>query len=229
MNSEGEKLNERIRQTIRNLRDEDLLHVASSTSGEYTRFALEVAKTEIAQRGGEHALRQRLKEHSAGKTPGETQFVRASQLKPKTARASSGCYIEVWRDKDFEGESLVIEGPGEINDLCSNRMSWCGSIKSLRVGPHAFVLAYGDKEFKGKMISLGPGEEVADLGEIKFGDEIDSIKIVDSIKVFDCTSSSKEGTSEPHQAASARDSYEKHLTEGQVELPGPNRRKGRRH
>jgi hypothetical protein len=189
VNSEREKLNARIRQTITNLHDEDLLHVARSTSGEYTRFALEVAKAEMDRRGGAQALTQRLKQHSAGKTPGEITFVRASRLQPKTARPSSGCYIEVWRDKDFEGESLVIEGPGEITDLCSNHMNWCGSIKSIRVGPHAFVLAYCDKEFKGKGISLGPSEEVADLGDIKFDDEIDSIQIVDSIKVFDCTSS----------------------------------------
>src|SRR5262249_34927291 len=74
--------------------------------------------------------------------------------------------------QDFEGECLTIEGPGGIGDLCSNHMSWCGSIKSLRVGPQAFVLAYADKEYKGKMISLGPGEELADLGNIKFDDEI---------------------------------------------------------
>ena len=205
MSSERDKLNERIRQTIRNLRDEDLIHVAQSRSGEYTRYALDVARAEIEKRGGKDALRKRLKE-PAKKSPGQDEFLTAVRLRPLSARSSTGCYIEVWRDKNFEGECLTIEGPGEIEDLCSNHMSWCGSIKSLRVGPHAFVLAYGDKEFKGKMISLGPGEELADLGNIKFDDEIDSIRIVDSIKVFDCTSSSDHLT--PEQAVSENESSE---------------------
>jgi len=184
VSSERDKLNERIRQTIRNLRDEDLIHVAQSKSGEYTQFALKVAKSEVQRRGGEDELWERLKQQ-----PRQDEFINAALLRPPTARPSTGCYIEAWRYKNFEGECLTIEGPGGIGDLCSNHMSWCGSIKSLRVGPHAFVLAYADKEYKGKMISLGPGEELADLGNIKFDDEIDSIRIVDSIKVFDCTSS----------------------------------------
>jgi hypothetical protein len=205
VSSERDKLNERIRQTIRNLRDEDLIHVAHSTSGEYTRYALDVAKAEIEKRGGPDALRKRLKEQ-ASKSPGTDEFIRAARLRPLSGRSSTGCYIEVWRDKNFEGECLTIEGPGEIEDLCSNRMSWCGSIKSLRVGPHAFVLAYGDKEFKGKMISLGPSEELADLGDIKFDDAIDSIRIVDSIKVFDCTSSPDHHS--PEQGVSENESSE---------------------
>ena len=188
MSSERDKLNERIRQTIRNLRDEDLIHVAQSRSRQYTQFAIKVAKSEVQRRGGGDALWERLKQQPQ-KSQGQDEFINVALLRPPSSRPASGCYIEVWRDKNFEGECLTVEGPGEIGDLCSNHLSWCGSIKSLRVGPHAFVLAYADKAFKGKMISLGPGEELADLGNIKFDDEIDSIRIVDSIKVFDCTSS----------------------------------------
>lgn len=201
MSSDRDRLNERIRQTIRNLRDEDLIHVAQSKSGEYTQFAIKFAKSEVQRRGGEDALWERLKEK-----PHQDEFINAALLRPPSAQPSTGCYIEVWRFKNFEGECLTIEGPGEIGDLCSNHMSWCGTIKSLRVGPHAFVLAYGDKAFKGKMISLGPGEELADLGNLKFDDEIDSIRIIDSIKVFDCTSSPDQHM--PEQAVSENESSE---------------------
>ena len=199
MSSERDRLNERIRQTIRNLRDEDLIHVAQSKSGEYTQFAIKVAKSEIQRRGGEDELWERLKQQ-----PRQDEFINAALLSPPAGRPSTGCYIEAWRYKNFEGECLTIEGPGGIGDLCSNHMTWCGSIKSLRVGPHAFVLAYADKDYKGKMISLGPGEELADLGNIKFDDEIDSIRIVDSIKVFDCTSSPDHHT--PEQPVSENES-----------------------
>jgi hypothetical protein len=205
VSSNRDKLNDRIRRTIRNLRDEDLIHVAHSKSGEYTQFAIKVAKAEVEMRGGENELWERVKQQPR-KSPGHDEFINAALLRPPDARPSTGCYIELWRDKNFEGECLTIEGPGEIGDLCSNHMSWCGSIRSLRVGPHAFVLAYADQEFKGKMISLGPGEELADLGNIKFDDEIDSIRIVDSIKVFDCTSSPDHHV--PEQAVSENEGYE---------------------
>jgi len=84
---------------------------------------------------------------------------------------------------------MIIEGPGEIADLCARRSTWCNGIRSLRVGPQAFVLAYDGKDFRGNMIRLGPGEEVPDLSRVKIVDEIDSMRIVDSIRVFDCTSS----------------------------------------
>ena len=224
MSSERDKLNGRIRQTIRNLRDEDLIHVAQSMSGEYTRYALDVARAEIEKRGGEDALRKRLKEPPV-KSPGQHEFITAARLRPLSARSSTGCYIEVWRDKNFEGECLTIEGPGEIEDLCSNHMTWCGSIESLRVGPHAFVLAYGETEFKGKMISLGPGEELSDLGNIKFDDEIDSIRIVDSIKVFDCTSSPDHHV--PEQAVSENQATERTGTEIKAGDMGGGLRQGK--
>lgn len=35
------------------------------------------------------------------------------------------------------------------------------------------------------MMSFGPGQEVSNLEELNFNDEIDSIMLVNSIKVFD--------------------------------------------
>jgi hypothetical protein len=230
VDSEQEKLNERIRETISSLPDRELLHVVDSTSGQYTRFAVEVARGEIARRGGEGALRKRLSQGRAGKAPGEPGLLRAPKEKPAPAGAATGCYIEVWRDKDFEGECLIIEGPGEIADLCSNKSTWCSRIRSLRVGPQAFVLAYGDKNFKGDMMRLGPSEEVPDLGNVKFDNAIDSMRIVDSIKVFDCTSSREKPTPVPSEATSDKDSCEKDSIEDQSETPefGTNPRHRRR-
>lgn len=180
MGSESDKLHDKIRETISNLRDEDLLHVVRSTSGEYARFAQDVARDEMERRGGEAALKRRLSEQPPSKATGDPGFVTALRLKPLTALISTECYIEVWQDKNFEGESAIIKGPGEIPDLCANHLTWCSRISSIRVGPRAFVLAYGARNFQGDVIRLGPCEEVPDLANVKFDDEIDSIRIVDT-------------------------------------------------
>ena len=189
MDRDEEKLTHRIRGTMMNMHDEDLMHVIQSGQHEYTQVALRVARQEIARRGGKRALKRRLGETPALGSHREGKLTSTPADDSPTSGESTGCYIEVWRDKDFEGESLRIEVPAEVADLCSNQSGWCGQITSIRVGPRAFVLAYDDKEFKGDMIRLGPSEEVADLGNVKFDDEIDSIRIVDSLRVFDCTAS----------------------------------------
>src|SRR5262249_39269025 len=145
---------------------------------------------------------RRLSEQPPSKAAGDAGFVAALRRKPLTARIFTECYIEVWRDKNFEGESLIIKGPGEIPDLCANHLTWCSRISSLRVGPRAFVLAYAARGFKGDVIRLGPSEEVPDLANVKFDHEIDSIRIIDSIKVFDCTSSGKDTTFAATEVAS---------------------------
>lgn len=95
------------------------------------------------------------------------------------------CYIDVWREADFGGERRRIYGPGEFPTLESEAGDWGDSIGSLRVGPRAFVLAYHSRDFKDRMVAFGPNDEVADLCDLKFEDEIDSVKVIDSMKIFD--------------------------------------------
>ena len=98
---------------------------------------------------------------------------------------SSGCYIDVWRDADFEGEAIRIEGPAEYPNLEFCNGDWGDHIGSLRVGPDAFVMAYRDKDFEDAMIAFGPNQEVANLDELDFDDDLDSIKVIDSLKILD--------------------------------------------
>ncbi|MCI0489915.1 MAG: hypothetical protein L0229_25260 [Blastocatellia bacterium] len=101
------------------------------------------------------------------------------------SKKRSDCYIEVWREKNFEGEYLRIYGPVQYRHLKLPGADWGDQIASLRVGPHAFVLAYRDRNFKSAMVAFGPNQTIADLGKLKFDDEIDSIKIINSIKILD--------------------------------------------
>jgi hypothetical protein len=111
-----------------------------------------------------------------------------------------GCYIDIWDRKNFEGEHMRIEGPSEHQTLEFPSMSWSDSITSIRVGPNAFVLLYADNEFKGGMMTLGPNQEVRNLKELGLNDEIDSIKLINSVKIFDGVRS--EGDSDRQSATS---------------------------
>ena len=94
------------------------------------------------------------------------------------------CYIEVWRDPNFEGEPLRINGPAEYATL-QFEDDWGDVIKSLRVGPSAFVMAYRGVNFREGMIAFGPNDEVADLRVLKFQNDLESVKVIDSLKIFD--------------------------------------------
>ena len=95
------------------------------------------------------------------------------------------CYIDVWRDADFGGERRRIYGPGEYPTLEFEGGGWGDDIGSLRVGPRAFVMAYHGRDFKDEMVAFGPNDEVADLRVLKSDDEIDSVRVIDSLKIFD--------------------------------------------
>jgi hypothetical protein len=97
----------------------------------------------------------------------------------------SGCYIDVWAEANFEGESLRIQGPAEYPLLGFSRGDWGDRIGSLRVGPNAFVIAYGDPDFGDRQVTFGPCDEIADLGDLKFDDDIDSMRVIDSLRIFD--------------------------------------------
>ena len=101
------------------------------------------------------------------------------------AQKNDDCYIDVWRDADFRGETKRIYGPAEYRSLELAGSNWCDDIGSLRVGPNAFVMAYHRRDFQDELITFGPNDEVADLGQFKFDDDIESMKVIDSLKIFD--------------------------------------------
>ena len=100
------------------------------------------------------------------------------------AEKSDDCYIDVWRDADFRGETIRIKGPAEYPSLGLGQGDWGDDIGSLRVGPNAFVMAFRHRDFQDEMITFGPNEEVADLGHLKFDKDISSMRLIDSLKIF---------------------------------------------
>lgn len=117
---------------------------------------------------------------------------------------SSGCFIDVWRDVNFKGEAIRIYGPAAHPTLRFAQGDWSDDIGSLRVGPNGFVVAYRDKYFRDELMTFGPNEEIADLRELKFHDDIDSVKVIDSLKIFDRLIDDSKGGGEVAHATSAK-------------------------
>jgi hypothetical protein len=161
-------LNERVQETVKNLSDEELALMLDQPR-HHTRFALGLARKEMARR-------RRNKRNQKTVPPAGV---------PVALAKSGDCWIDVWRETSFKGESIRIHGPAAYPTLKIGDEDWADRIRSLRVGPHAFVLAYRDKDFKASMVAFGPNQEVPNLSEFKFKDEIDSIRIIDSMKIFD--------------------------------------------
>ncbi len=139
------------------------------------------------------------------------------------AQKSGDCYVDVWRDADFRGETIRIYGPAEYASLEFAQGNWCDDIGSLRVGPNAFVMAYHRRDFQDELITFGPNDEVADLGQFRFDDEIESMKVIDSLKIFDRLA---------YNAALAPEAPETDSTGGGRPRPNPHkgrRRKGRKY
>lgn len=139
------------------------------------------------------------------------------------AEKNGDCYIDVWRDADFRGETLRIYGPAQYASLDLAEGRWGDDIGSLRVGPNAFVLAYHRRDFQDEPVTFGPNDEVADLSHFKFDDDIESLNVIDSLKIFDRL---------PYNAGLAPDAPSAPASAPARPRPNPNkgkRWKGRKH
>ena len=96
MTSDQERLNKRIRETIALLSEDELVEILKTSKSEYGPYALKVARDELTRR--------RLKPRPP--VPVSAVENLSSELDAEKAgtRNVSGCYIEMWSDKNYEGE-----------------------------------------------------------------------------------------------------------------------------
>jgi hypothetical protein len=139
------------------------------------------------------------------------------------AEKSGDCYVDVWREADFGGEMIRIHGPGEYASLDFTQGDWGDDIGSLRVGPNAFVMAYRRRDFQDEPVTFGPNDECVDLGQFKCDDEIESVKVIDSLKIFAQVEYNSDLA--PDLAPEAPDAG---ATEAASGKPRPNPNKGKR-
>ena len=135
------------------------------------------------------------------------------------AEKPGDCYLDVWRDADFGGEMVRIQGPCEYAALDFTQGDWGDDIGSLRVGPGAFVIAYRRRDFQDEPVTFGPNDEVADLRQLRFDDDMESVKVIDSLKIF---------ARVPYNADLSPPAPEPVKTPGGSGKPRPNPNKGKR-
>jgi hypothetical protein len=103
MSSKREQLSCRIRETISNLSDDDLIKILESPQSDYLPFAMEVAREEIIKRGGEELLRRRIAEELAQLATPQVEIPqRPTGLLQAIPRGSFGRDYEL-----FEGDRTV--------------------------------------------------------------------------------------------------------------------------
>lgn len=64
MDSEDEYIRGRVRHTVSNLSDEDLIRMLEGPPNEYTAFAMDVAQAELSRRGGKEVIEERIAEEA---------------------------------------------------------------------------------------------------------------------------------------------------------------------
>jgi hypothetical protein len=79
------------------------------------------------------------------------------------------CWVHVFDDKNFDttDDNHMICGPGKWPNLRNlsgaAKISWGDEIESLRVGPKATVIVWGDENFTGITQTFAPGTAIPSL------------------------------------------------------------------
>ena len=85
-----------------------------------------------------------------------------SRYVTKTMPSPNGCYVQVWDQPRFTGQSDFINGPREYEQLrdLPGRRNWDKRIRSISLGPAAVAVAWADERFEGRsMLITSDGRE----------------------------------------------------------------------
>ena len=92
----------------------------------------------------------------------------------------NGCYVMVFRGPAFTEQSDLLNGPGKWtrldNLLDTHHREWSNEIRSLRVGDHATVVAFKDRNYRGESATFAAGSEHPQLPP-QLEEDIESLQI----------------------------------------------------
>lgn len=98
----------------------------------------------------------------------------------RTTDASTQCYVHAFGHEPFRAPVMTYTGPTQED-------AFWKEARSLKIGPHAYLIGYADDRYTEESLALAPGTIVADLDAIDFHAKVRSFKII-------C------GDSDPHRA-----------------------------
>ena len=92
---------------------------------------------------------------------------------------SNGCWIDLWDKPRFAGNSVRLIGPADFPYLRVGDERWSPQVRSLMVGPNAYVQCYEDLNFHDSVHWLLPNQRVDDFGDLECGEDLDSLRVYD--------------------------------------------------
>ena len=119
---------------------------------------------------------------SAPATSGTVQVDTAIVLLPGTGAAdqiASGCWATFFDERNFEGSSLTLVGPAEMQTLDKGAAQQLKrDIKSVATGPRATLVLYQKQFLSARSVGFGPGSRESGLVEkLGFGGRIESMQL----------------------------------------------------
>lgn len=89
------------------------------------------------------------------------------------------CWARIYERESFQGRTALLVGYTTwAQSLPEGWPAWTGNIGSVRVGPGARLILYGEPYFVDEDHTVTGGVSVRDLPEAPIGDRIESIKLL---------------------------------------------------
>ena len=92
---------------------------------------------------------------------------------------TNGCWIDVWDKPRFTGSFVRLLGPADFPYLRIGEERWTPQVRSLVVGPNAYVQCYEDLNFHDSVHWLLPNQRVDDFADLECGEELDLLRVYD--------------------------------------------------
>jgi hypothetical protein len=110
---------------------------------------------------------------------GHTQTSAANTMGKMLLNRSNGCWLDVYDADRFTGNTRRLHGPADFPGLRIREKDWNDCIKSLSVGPGAYVQCYDAGDFDETIFWLLPNQVIDAVEEMTFAERIDSVRLYD--------------------------------------------------
>ena len=92
---------------------------------------------------------------------------------------STGCWVDLFELPQFQGRSLRLFGPADFVNLRVGGAEWGEEVRSVAVGPGAYVQCFAELYLEDSALWLMPGQRVAEVASLPTEQELDSLRLFD--------------------------------------------------
>lgn len=98
---------------------------------------------------------------------------------------STGCWVDLFEHPQFHGRGLRLFGPADFVNLrvraegWGPTEGWGAEVRSVAVGPGAYVQCFAELYFDASVIWLVPNQGLADVASLPTEQDLDSMRLFD--------------------------------------------------